>query len=168
VNHGFSIALLGGFGSNLGIDLGVDTSEGRSTGPPDPFGPALGLRAAYTFRPGFVTGASVMHHFGGSPHRAMTSALLEAGWAFAAGPVAIEPFVGFGWSSLWIQTELCNTTTGDCSSSTNSDSGAALSAGLAASIPLSDRFFVGARAQALGMVGPELGFTGFASAGVRL
>jgi hypothetical protein len=169
VNRGLSLAALVGFGTDAGIDLGVDSSESDIDRPqPDPFGPALGLRAAYTFQPGLVTGASFMHHFGGAPSRATTSAMFEAGWAFAAGLLALEPFVGFGWSSVWITNELCNTVTGECSSSVDSDGGLAASVGLMASLPLSERFFLGARAQALGMVGPELGFSGFASAGVRL
>jgi hypothetical protein len=171
MDHGFSLAALGGYGADVSPETEQDRWASPPTSSPNPFGPALGLRAAYTFRPGLVTAASVAHHFGGvgSPSPpSITSAMIEAGFHLVSDPLVIEPFVGFGYSVQRTSIGLCNIATGECVSSTSSYGGASASAGLTISVPIGDRFFVGGRAQILGMVGPTAGFTVFASAGVRL
>ena len=168
VNHGLSLAALVGFGRDSGIEF-TRSEAGASNYEEDPFGPALAVRAAYTFRPGLVLGVSLMHHLGGSrsPEHEITSAMFEAGWAFPVGPLALEPFVGFGPSWLSRTVKLCSTMTGACSSSSDSDAASSATLGLAVTAPVSKRFFVGARGQALAIVGPTLGFTVFASTGMR-
>jgi hypothetical protein len=172
VGSRFSIAILAGVGTDAGIEFPTDLNEatGESSPDPNPFGPALGFRGAYTLQPGLVVSAALLHHFGGSSSqgREVSSAMLEVGWAFPTGPLALEPFVGFGGSWLWATNELCSATTQECSSSLASNGAASASLGLMASLPLSERFFVGARAQVLGIVGPELGISGFGLGGLRL
>jgi hypothetical protein len=168
----FSIAALAGFGTDGGVEFATDVNEatGESSPDPNPFGPALGLRGAYDLQAGPVLSVTLLHHFGGtdSQGRQVSSALLEVGWAFAAGPLALEPFVGLGGSWLRATNELCSNTTGECWSSVGSNAATSAGVGLMASLPLSERFFVGARAQVLGMVGPELGMSGFGLGGLRL
>jgi hypothetical protein len=162
---GFSVAILAGYG----LDIPIDDGAGNDTGSDNPFGPGAGLRASYRFGPGLTTSATAERYFGlgsnGSPQ--LLTLQFELGWAFDAGPLVIEPFAGIG-AGLWQRTtELCSRITGQCSSSSSSSVLGAAKIGLGASLPIDDTWFLGARVELLGSVGPALGVPIFVTGGAR-
>jgi hypothetical protein len=146
--------------------------DNRTTGSEGlkPIGPGLGVRASYLLKPGFVISSHIMNYFGelNSESRGMTTIMVELGWAFALGPVAIEPFVGIGPTLQRRTVGLCNAITSECYAIDQSETMIGASIGVGMSTPLNDRWFLGGTATMLGSVGPMLSVSAFATTGLRL
>jgi hypothetical protein len=158
---GWSLSAFGGYGSDIDIAGDAQVFE--------VFGAGLGARLRYAADFGLVVGARLSHHFGETQDSAtLSSALFEIGWALPCGPLRAEPFASAGMSRTFDEDSLCNVMTGNCSTVGGADVGATLGVGLSLVYPLADRFFVGATAETLLVVGPSLGVLGYATAGTTL